>query len=83
MLILQAVPMLGWSAEKHAKNLTLFGALDRLEDGSEVETVKKFIRDLRQRHQKYVNERLCALRDQIRDIVAKKATRRVPSSRGA
>ena len=64
MLILQAVPMLGWSAEKHAKNLTLLGALDRLEDGSEVETVKKFIRDLRRRHQKYLNDKARALRSQ-------------------
>ena len=53
LLILQAVPMVGWSDAKHAKNLILLGAVDRLEDGSEVETVKKFIRDLRRRHRKY------------------------------
>ena len=33
-------------------------ALDLLEDGSEVETVKKFIRDLRRRYRDYVNEKL-------------------------
>jgi hypothetical protein len=64
MLILQAVPMLGWSDAKHAENLILLGALDRLEDGSEVETVKKFIRDLRRRCQRYLNEKARALRKQ-------------------
>ena len=53
MLILQAVPRFGWSDEKHTKMLIQLGALDHLEDGSEVETVKKFIRDLRRRYQKY------------------------------
>jgi hypothetical protein len=62
MLILQAVPMLGWSNAKHAENLILLGALDRLEDGSEVETVKKFIRDLRRRYKKFLNEKARALR---------------------
>jgi hypothetical protein len=57
MLILHAVPRFGWSDEKHTKMLIKLGALDLLEDGSEVETVKKFIRDLRRRYQKYLNEK--------------------------
>jgi hypothetical protein len=54
ILILQAVPRFGWSEEKHTKMLIELGALDLSEDGTEVETVKKFIRDLRRRYQKYV-----------------------------
>jgi hypothetical protein len=57
ILILQAVPRFGWSEEKHTKMLIKLGALDLLEDGSEVETVKKFIRDLRRRYQKYLNDK--------------------------
>ena len=53
ILILHAVPRFGWSREKHTKMLIELGALDLLGDGSEVETVKKFIRDLRRRYQKY------------------------------
>ena len=56
ILILYAVPRFGWSHEKHTKMLIELGAVDLLEDGSEVETVKKFIRDLRRRYQKYLNE---------------------------
>jgi len=57
MLILDAVPRFGWSAEKHTKMLTELGALDPSGVSSEVETVKKFIRDLRRRHQKYRDEK--------------------------
>ena len=57
ILILHAVPRFGWSDEKHTKMLIELGALDLLQDGSEVETVKKFIRDLRRRYQKYLNEK--------------------------
>ncbi len=53
ILILQAVPRFGWSAEKHTKKLMELGVIDPSEAGSEVETVKKFIRDLRRRYQKY------------------------------
>jgi hypothetical protein len=57
ILILQAVPSFGWSAEKHTKNLMELGALHPSEIGSEVETVKKFVRDLRRRYQKYLDEK--------------------------
>jgi hypothetical protein len=57
LLILQGVPSLGWSAEKHAENLIFLEALDPSEAGSEVETVKKFIRDLRQRYQNYLRKK--------------------------
>ena len=57
LLILQAVSSFGWSAEKHTKNLMALGALDSSEAGSEVETVKKFIRDLRRRYQNYLHEK--------------------------
>jgi hypothetical protein len=56
-LILQAVPSFGRSPEKHTKNLMELGALDPSKSGSEVETVKKFIRDLRRRHQKSLKEK--------------------------
>ena len=58
ILILQSVPRFGWSDEKHTKMLIELGALDLLEDGSEVETIKKFIRDLRRRYRDYVKEKL-------------------------
>jgi hypothetical protein len=57
ILILQAVPSFGWSAEKHTKNLLALKALDPSEAGSEVEAVKKFIRDLRRRYQKYPHKK--------------------------
>jgi hypothetical protein len=57
LLILQAVPSLGWSAEKHTENLMFLEALDPSEAGSEVETVKKFIRDLRRRYQNYLDKK--------------------------
>ena len=50
--ILQAVPEFGWSAEKHTRRLIELGELQPPETGSEVETVKKFIRDLRRRYKK-------------------------------
>jgi hypothetical protein len=56
ILILQAVPRFGWSAEKHTKMLMKLGALDPSGIDPQ-ETVKKFIRDLRRRYQKYVDEK--------------------------
>ena len=50
LFILDAVPELGWSAEKHTRRLIGLGEIHPSEDASEVETVKKFIRDLRRRH---------------------------------
>jgi hypothetical protein len=50
--ILQAVRWLGWSAEKHARRLIELGELQPSDAGSEVETIKKFIRDLRRRHKR-------------------------------
>jgi hypothetical protein len=50
--ILQAVQWFGWSAEKHAKRLIELEELQPSDAGSEVETIKKFIRDLRRRHKK-------------------------------
>ena len=55
ILILQAVPRFGWSADKHTKMLMELGALDPSGGGSD--TVKKFIRDLRRRYQKYLAEK--------------------------
>jgi hypothetical protein len=55
--ILQAVPWLGWSAEKHTKRLIELREIKPSKAGSEVETVKKFIRDLRRRHQNYLHEK--------------------------
>jgi len=52
VLILEAVPEFGWSAEKHTRRLIELEELRPSETGSEVETVKKFIRDLRHRHKK-------------------------------
>jgi hypothetical protein len=52
LLILSAVPEFGWSAEKHTKRLIDLKEIQESEDASEVETVKKFIRDLRCRHKK-------------------------------
>lgn len=51
-LILSAVPEFGWSAEKHTTRFVKLGEIQRSEDGSEVETVKKFIRDLRSGYKK-------------------------------
>ena len=56
LLILQAVDRFGWSAEKHTKMLVELGVLDLSGAGSEVDTVKKFIRDLRRRYQNYLDE---------------------------
>src|SRR5262249_23183345 len=50
LLILEAVPEFGWSAEKHTKRLIEFGELKPSDAASEGEVVKKFIRDLRHRH---------------------------------
>jgi hypothetical protein len=55
--ILQAVSWSGWSAEKHTKRLIELREIKPSEVGSEVETVKKFIRDLRRRYQKYVQKK--------------------------
>jgi hypothetical protein len=52
ILILDAVPEFGWSAEKHTKRLIELGEIKPSESGSEVETIKKFIRDLRHRYKK-------------------------------
>jgi hypothetical protein len=52
LLILSAVPEFGWSAEKHTRRLIELGEIKPPEAGSEVETVKKFIRDLRRRRRK-------------------------------
>jgi hypothetical protein len=50
--ILQAVPEIGWSAEKHTRRLIELGELQPPETESKVETIKKFIRDLRRRLKK-------------------------------
>src|SRR5436305_1283298 len=52
LVIVQGVRDRGWSAEKHTRRLVELGEIRSSEDGSEVETVKKFIRDLRRRHKK-------------------------------
>jgi hypothetical protein len=52
LMILDAVPAFGWSAERHTKRLIELGEIKSSEAGSEVERVKKFIRDLRARHKK-------------------------------
>ena len=52
LFILEAVPELGWSAEKHTRRQIGLGEIHPSEDASEVETVKKFIRDLRRPHKK-------------------------------
>jgi hypothetical protein len=52
LLILHAVPLIGWSAEKHTKRLIELGSIGLSAAASEVETIKKFIRDLRHRHKK-------------------------------
>jgi hypothetical protein len=54
LLILNAVSEFGWSAEKHTKRLIEFGSIKATEKGSERETTKKFIRDLRRRHKRPV-----------------------------
>ena len=54
LIILDAVPEFVWSAEKHTKRLIELGETKSSESGSEVETIKKFIRDLRARHKKRI-----------------------------
>ena len=54
VLIIQAVSKFGWSPEKHTRRLIELGELQPSQTGSEAETVKKFIRDLRSRHKKRV-----------------------------
>lgn len=51
-LILLFVQHFGWSAEKHTRNLIALNAIKP----SKVETVKKFIRDLRARHRRHLEE---------------------------
>jgi hypothetical protein len=51
--ILQAVQWFGWSAEKHTRRLIELEELRPSDAGSEEETIKKFIRDLRRRHKKW------------------------------
>jgi Arc/MetJ-type ribon-helix-helix transcriptional regulator len=50
--IVLAVPRLGWSTEKHTKNLIELKIVKPSAFGSESEMVKKAIRDLRSRHRK-------------------------------
>lgn len=52
LLILNAVPEFGWSQEKHTKRLIELGSIKATDKGSEVETTKKFIRDLRRRYKR-------------------------------
>jgi hypothetical protein len=54
LMILDAVPDFGWSAEKHKKRLIELGEIEPSESASKVETIKKFIRDLRARHKKRI-----------------------------
>lgn len=54
MLILINVCRFGWSAEKHTKQLVQLKIIRPSAYGSEVERVKKFIRDLRSRYRKHV-----------------------------
>src|SRR5947208_6024382 len=54
--ILDNVAKFGWSAAKHAEALIGCGDLDSSVKGSEVETVKKLIRDLRIRYRNYLRE---------------------------
>jgi hypothetical protein len=54
LIILDAFSEFGWSAERHAKRLIELGEIEPSESGSEVEMVKKFIRDLRARHKKRI-----------------------------
>jgi len=51
ILVLSAVPEFGWSPEKHTRRLIELGELQPPETAAQVETVKKFIRDLRRRYQ--------------------------------
>src|SRR5262249_33099749 len=50
LLILEAVPELGWSEEKHTRRLIEFGSIEASDAASEVERIKKFIPDLRHRY---------------------------------
>ncbi len=52
-LIASSVRELGWSAEKHTKRLIELNAIKPSENASELEMVKKFIRDLRSRYRKH------------------------------
>jgi hypothetical protein len=61
ILILNAVPWYGWSAEKHTTRLIRSGSIEPSEAGSETERIKKFIRDLRRRHKKHVTPMLVAM----------------------
>jgi hypothetical protein len=54
LMILDAVPEFGWSAEKHTKRLIELEELRPSDAGAEEETIKKFIRDLRARHKKRI-----------------------------
>jgi hypothetical protein len=54
MIILMNVSAMGWSAEKHTDLLIQRGFITPSIDGSEVERVKKFIRDLRARYRRHV-----------------------------
>lgn len=54
LLILSVVPEFGWWAEKHTKRLIDLGELQWPGNGSSLEKIKKFIRDLRHRHKKLI-----------------------------
>jgi hypothetical protein len=69
ILILDAVPWYGWSAEKHTEKLIKRGSINRSEAASEVEKIKKFIRDLRNRHKTYIAPMLVErLKQRVRDL---------------
>jgi hypothetical protein len=72
LVIVQGVRTFGWSAEKHTKRLVELGAIRPSEDCSEVETVKKFIRDLRRRAKKRVS-----LAEQLKPIQGTSASEKV------
>ena len=76
-LILHRVKDFGWSAAKHTAGLLDLEAIKRREDGSEVETVKKFIRDLRRRYSNYL-EHLKARREAKGDSQQRKRAAHVP-----
>jgi hypothetical protein len=52
--ILQAVSQFGWSAEKHTKRLIELGEIKPSKPFWGVQTIKKFIRDLRGRYKKHI-----------------------------
>ena len=69
ILILNAVPWYGWSAEGHTTSLITSGSMKPSEAASEIERIKKFIRDLRRRHKKHVAPMLVEIIKQlIRDL---------------